>query len=104
YKNALNFDNGNLIKILTHTNYLNPTDGAVNVQVKLDAPLPLQYNVKTTCWISNISIAPLYFKVNLFSSKISRKVFLNDINFDVQISKVSPSTEKYDGNDSFTLD
>ncbi len=104
YKNALNFDNGNLIKILDHTNYLNPTDDTFNIQVKLDAPLPLQYNVKTTCWISNISIAPIYFKANLFTSKISRKVFLNDINFDVQVNTVNPSTQKFDSNDVFTLD
>jgi len=104
YKNALNFDNGNLIKILDHTNYLNPIDDTFNVQVKLDAPLPAQYNIKSTCWISNISIAPIYFKVNLFTSKISRKVFLNDINFDVQVNTSHPSTERYQSNDAFTLD
>lgn len=104
YKNALNFDNGNLIKILDHTNYLNPIDETFNIQVKLDAPLPLQYNIKSTCWISNISIVPIYFKVNLFTSKISRKVFLNDINFDVQVNTSHPSTERYQSNDAFTLD
>ena len=104
YKNALNFDNGNLIKILNHSSYFNASDGSFNVQVKLDQPLPLQYNVKSTCWISNISIAPVYFKVNLFTSKVSRKVFLNDINFDVKMNDVNSSTQVLDGVDEFTLD
>lgn len=103
YKNALNFDNGNLIKILNHSSYLNTSDNTFNVQVKLDQPLPLQYNVKTTCWISNISISPIYFKVNLFTSNISRKVFLNDINFDVQMNNVHASTQRLQDDDAFTL-
>lgn len=96
YKNALNFDDGNLIKILTHTSYFNQVDGVNNVQIKLDSPLPTNYNIKSTCWISNISIAPLYFKVNIYADNVSRKVYLNGVNFSVQIPKVSPS------NDTFT--
>lgn len=104
YKNALNFDNGELVKILNHTSYINPVDGKVNVQIKLDEPLSLKYNIKSTCWISNISIAPLYFKVNLFNSNVSRKIFLNDINFDVELPIVNPTTEKYSDVDVNTLD
>ena len=104
YKNAINFDNGNLVKILDHTSYLNPADNTVNVQIRLDDPLPYDFNVKSTCWISNISIAPLYFKANLFTSTISRKVYLNDINFDVQITKVNASTDRYSNTTEASLD
>lgn len=95
YKNALNFGDGNLVKILTHTNYLNPADGRVNVQIKLDAPLPLEYDVRTTCWVSNISISPVYFKVNLFFDQVSRKVYLNGVNFDVAVNTAYPTNDKY---------
>jgi hypothetical protein len=94
YKNALNFDNGNLIKILTHTSYVNPIDNSVNVQIKLDEPLPNQYSLKDTCWISNISLAPLYFKVNLYTAPVSRKVFLNSVNFSVETPTINISNEK----------
>ena len=95
YKNALNFDGGMLVKILTHTNYLNPTDGRVNVQIKLDQPLPLEYDVRTTCWISNISIAPVYFKTNLFVEPVSRKIYLNGVNFSVSVDAANPTNDKY---------
>jgi len=95
YKNALNFGGGNLVKILDHTNYLNPADGRVNVQIKLDAPLPLEYDIRTTCWISNISIAPVYFKTNLFVDKVTRKVYLNGVNFDVAVNTAYPTNDKY---------
>lgn len=95
YKNALNFGNGELIKILTHTSYLNPSDGRINVQIKLDAPLPLNFDVQTTCWISNISIAPVYFKTNLFVDPISRKVYLNGVNFDVVVDTANPTNDAF---------
>jgi hypothetical protein len=94
YKNALNFDNGNLVKILTHTSYINPIDNSTNIQIKLDEPLPNQYSLKDTCWLSNISLAPLYFKVNLYTAPVSRKVFLNSVNFSVQTPTVSISNDK----------
>ena len=103
YKNALNFDNGNLVKILSHTNYLNVIDGRVNVQIKLDSPLPLEYDVKSTCWISNISIAPLYFKVNLFAEAARRNVSLNGVNFDVNVDVANPINQTYSEHDVNTL-
>lgn len=103
YKNSLNFDDGNLVKILTHTSYLNVVDGRVNVQIKLDSPLPSQYSLKDTCWISNISISPLYFKVNLYTAPISRKVYLNGVNFTVTTPTVNPTNDKFKSLDSNTL-
>lgn len=103
YKNALNFDNGNLIKILTHTSYVNPIDGRTNVQVKLDSPLPLQYSLKDTCWISNISLSPIYFKVNLYNAPLSRKVYLNSVNFTVDVPSINPSNDKLSNYNENTL-
>lgn len=103
FKNALNFDGGNLVKILDHTNYFNPIDGRVNVQVKLDSPLPLEYDIRTTCWISNISIAPIYFKVNLFAEAVKRNVKLNGVNFTVQVDTSDPINQKYSSHDVNTL-
>ncbi len=103
YKNALNFDNGNLIKILNHSSYLNLVDGRINVQVKLDQPLPLQYSLKDTCWISNISLAPLYFKTNLYTAPVSRKVYLNGTNFSVLVPTVNPTNDKFNDYNSNTL-
>lgn len=103
YKNSLNFDNGNLVQILTHTNYFNPIDGRVNVQVKLSDPLPLEYDIRTTCWISNISIAPIYFKVNLFAEAVKRNVSLNGVNFTVNVDTADPINQKYSDHDVNTL-
>lgn len=103
FKNALNFDNGNLVKILNHTSYLNPVDDRINVQIKLDQPLPLQYNIRDTCWISNISLSPLYFKVNLYTAPVSRKVFLNGVNFSVAVPTVNPTNDNFKDHNSNTL-
>ena len=103
YKNALNFDGGNLVKILTHTSYLNTVDGRINVQIKLDSPLPSQYTLKDTCWISNISLLPLYFKVNLYTAPVSQKVFLNGVNFTVVTPSVNPTTDRFKSLDNNTL-
>jgi len=103
FKNALNFDNGNLVKFLNHTSYINPVDGRVNVQIKLDQPLPLQYSIKDTCWISNISLSPLYFKTNLYTAPVSRKVYLNGVNFSVVVPTVNPTNDLYSDYKSNTL-
>jgi hypothetical protein len=103
YKNALNFDNGNLVKILTHTSYFNEVDGVANIQIKLDEPLPLEYSLKDTCWISNISLSPLYFKTNLYTAPISRKVFLNGTNFTVGVPKVTLASETFTEVDDNTV-
>lgn len=103
YKNALNFDNGNLFKIVTHTGYLNTVDNRINIQLKLDSPLPLEYDVKSFCWISNISISPVYFKTNLFTQQLSRKVFLNGVNFSVEVPTVYASNQDYSDHNQDTL-
>jgi hypothetical protein len=103
YKNALNFDSGKLVKILTHTSYLNPIDGRINVQIKLDSPLPSEYSIKDTCWISNISLSPIYFKTNLYTSPVSKKVYLNGVNFTVNVPTVNASNEKFSGYQSNTI-
>lgn len=103
YKNALNFDNGNLVKILSHTSYFNEIDQVNNIQIKLDSPLPTEYGVKTTCWVSNISLAPLYFKVNLYADNVSRKVFLNGVNFSVDVPKIPASNDIFSDVDENNL-
>lgn len=95
YKNALNFDNGNLYKIVTHTSYYNEINKSYNVQVKLDQPLPSNLSIKSTCWISNISIVPVYFNVNLFSEPISKKVKLVGVNFNADAGFVHTAEELY---------
>lgn len=104
YKNVLNFDNGNFVKIINHTSYVNTVDNRVNVQVKLDTPLPLEYDIQSLCWISNVSISPVYFKVNLFSKPISRKVFLNGINFNVEVLTSPAANQNFQEYDLENLD
>jgi hypothetical protein len=96
FKNAINFDNGNLVKILDHQSYRNAIDNTINVHVKLDEPLSSEYGIKSTCWISNISVVPFYFKVNLTKPNTSRKVFLNGVNFDVNVNTSSPKNELFE--------
>jgi len=103
FKNALNFDNGNLVKILNHGSYLNTVDGRINIQIKLDQPLPSQYTLKDTCWISNISLSPIYFKTNLYTSPISRKVYLNGVNFSVVVPTVNPTNDIFTDNKQNTI-
>lgn len=96
YKNALNFGNGELYKILNHTFYYNESEGGYNLQVKLDTPLTTQYDVNTPCWVSNISISPVYFSVNLYTEPESRKVKLSGVNFNVNVDKTYPTNELYE--------
>lgn len=93
FKNVINFDNGNFVKILNHTSYLNTVTNLINIHVKLEEPLPYEYDVKSVCWISNISIAPYYLKVNLFSDSKTNKIFLNGVNFNVNVDTVNSSNE-----------
>lgn len=93
YKNALNFGNGNLVKILDHTSYFNNIDKSINIQLKLDSPLSTRFNIKDTCWISNISLAPIYFKTNLYLAPTSQKVYLNGVNFSVEVNNVRPTND-----------
>jgi len=103
FKNALNFGNGNLIKILDHANYFNTIDGQTNIQVKLDEPLPLEYDIRSTCWVSNISLSPLYFKANVFSEAVKRNVSLNGVNFDVTVNVSNASNEPFESNNEDSL-
>lgn len=95
YKNAINFGNGELYKIINHTYYYNESENGYNLQVKLNDALPDQYDVNTSCWISNISIAPVYFPVNLYTEPESKKVKLTGVNFNVEVNTVDFSNELY---------
>ena len=59
-KNALNFGNNEHYKIL-NSNYIDertsPTD-ALTLLIKLADPLPINFEVKANCWVSNFSMAP----------------------------------------------
>ena len=93
YKNALNFGNGQLYKIFKHTSYTDE-EGNINIQLKLDSPLPTRYDIKSFCWVSNISIAPVYFNVNLFTEPVSRKVKLTGVNYDVKVDSVETTNDE----------
>lgn len=103
YKNALNFGNGRIIKILEHTSYLNSTTNTYNVQVKLDSPLPLDISLKSACWISNISLSPVLLKINLYTEPVSRKVLLTGTNFDINVNTLPSSNELYKPNEIFDI-
>jgi hypothetical protein len=106
YKNVINFGNGTYVQIIDHTSYVNPTTNQINLQVKLDSPLPTSFNLKDVCWITNVSISPLYFKVNLFTKNVSQKVFLNGVNFDVNptVDVTRGTTEGFVAEESNTID
>lgn len=95
FKNALNFGDGNLIKILNHSHYLNTDKDLICLQVKLSDALPYEYSLKTVCWVTNISIAPIYVKINLYEINSSKKVYLNGVNFDVDVNTTYSSTDAY---------
>jgi hypothetical protein len=103
YKNVINFGNGAYVKILNHSSYVNPSTGLINLQVKLDNPLPTNFSLKDICWISNVSISPLYFKINVFAKNISQKVFLNGVNFDVNVDIKEISNEDFSTNEIKSL-
>lgn len=83
FKNALNFDNGELVKIINHDSYYNNIDGRYNIKIKLENALPTHFSVKTLCWISNISISPVLLKLNLISEPVSSIKELTGVNYDV---------------------
>ena len=76
YKNGLNFGNGVIIRYLDHsyTNQNETDDKHIELLIKLDSPLPSEYDVKTLCWISNVSIAPIVQNVILIG-KTELKTF-----------------------------
>jgi len=76
YKNGLNFGNGVIIRYLDHsyTNQNETDDKHIELLIKLDSPLSNEYDVKTLCWISNVSIAPIVQSVILIN-KTELKTF-----------------------------
>jgi hypothetical protein len=59
-KNVLNFGNNEYYKIL-NSDYIDErisSTDALTLLIKLSDPLPINYDVKSTCWVSNFSMIP----------------------------------------------
>lgn len=85
YKNALNFGNGIIIRYLDHsyTNQNESDDKHIELLIKLDSPLPSEFDVKTLCWISNVSIAPIIQNVILIGKTEVRNFKISGPDFSI---------------------
>lgn len=103
FKTALNFGNGNLIRILTHDWTEATAVGSPNeLIIKLDSPLPEQYTVKTFCWISNIAIQPVVQNIQLVSTPKVQTFPIAGPDFSTQIGKYTANTEKFPEYSTYT--
>ena len=94
YKNGINFGNGVIIKFLDHSydSSSESTDTHSTLLIKLDAPLSFNYNVKSTCWISNISITPFVQNVILIKETVSKNYKISGPNFSIKIVNSNQNT------------
>lgn len=85
YKNALNFGDGILVRFIDHSySNENETDEQqIELYIKLDSPLPSDFDVKTRCWISNVSIAPIVQNVILINKTITRNFKISGPDFSI---------------------
>ena len=94
YKNGINFGNGVIIKFLDHSydSSSESTDTHSTLLIKLDAPLSFNYSVKSTCWISNISITPFVQNVILIKETVSKNYKISGPNFSIKIVNSNQNT------------
>ena len=102
YKNALNFGNGVVFKFVDHSFSSKSESESKHIEllVKLDSPLSFDYAVKTKCWISNISIAPIVQNVILIPLKTVPQYKISGPDFSVKINNAN----KYGYNNIGSLD
>ena len=102
YKNALNFGSGLVVKFIDHSfSSQNESESKhIELLVKLDSPLSFDYAVKTKCWISNISIAPIVQNVILMPLKTVPQYKIGGPDFSVKINNAN----KYSYNNIDSLD
>jgi len=94
-KNALHFDNENIAPILiSYIDYTDPNN--LIYVVKLQNPLDSTYDVGTTCNVINISIEPIFQKVNFSQAVATQSIRLAPPNFSIvtedetSVSKPTP--------------
>jgi hypothetical protein len=94
YKNGINFGNGVIIRFIDHSYDLSneSNDTHATLLIKLDAPLSFNYNVKSTCWISNISITPFVQNVILIKETVSKNYKISGPNFSIKIVNSNQNT------------
>lgn len=102
YKNCINFGDNNIIRYIDHSfsNENETGDKHIELLIKLDAPLPSNFDLKSRCWISNVSIAPIVQSVILIGKIISKSYKISGPDFSVHI----PNSEKYKINNINDLD
>jgi len=94
YKNGINFGNGVIIKFLDHSydSSSESTDTHSTLLIKLDVPLSFNYSIKSTCWISNISITPFVQNVILIKETVSKNYKISGPNFSIKIVNSNQNT------------
>jgi hypothetical protein len=87
YKNSLNFGNGVIIRYIDHSfsNENETDDKHIELLIKLDSPLPNEFDVKSRCWISNVSIAPIVQSVILINKTESKNFQISGPDFSISI-------------------
>lgn len=94
YKNGINFGSGTIVRLLDHSydSSNESNDVHATLLIKLDVPLSLNYSVKSTCWISNISITPFVQNVILIKETVSKNYKISGPNFSIKIVNSNQNT------------
>jgi hypothetical protein len=94
YKNGINFGNGVIVRFIDHSydSSNESNDTHTTLLIKLDVPLSFNYSVKSTCWISNISITPFVQNVILIKETVSKNYKISGPNFSVKIVNSNQNT------------
>jgi hypothetical protein len=94
YKNGINFGNGVIVRFIDHSydSSNESNDTHTTLLIKLDAPLSFNYSVKSTCWISNISITPFVQNVILIKETVSKNYKISGPNFSIKIVNSNQNT------------
>ena len=92
-RNSLNFGNNNLFQILnSRINYSDINN--LQYIVKLKDALASDYDVGSTCNVSNITFVPFFQKINYNVSAVTKTVRLLPPNFSVETFDYQPSISK----------
>lgn len=100
FKNAMNLGNNVMFPIINHT-YLDERtkeSDPLTLVIKLKTELPDDVKLQTTCWITNISIAPFVINAILKTAAGQRTIKISPPNFTIQSDAIS----LYNRNESFT--
>ena len=91
FKNALNFGNNRLLPIINNgfIDERESPEDPLTLIIKLQSELPIDINIQSNCWVSNISLSPYIVSAILKFSDFEDTYKIGAPNFSIQIPDIS---------------